>query len=215
MPTTARSRACRCAEANHAVQLALFDFDHTLTDGDSYARFLRRVATPGQLRRARWRIGPWVLGYRAGLVSAAALRKRVTRLAFDGRDAEEIVQLGEAHARDTLPDMLRPEMMQRLRWHLDEGHEVVLVSASLDTYLQPWCEQHGLHGLICNRLASRDGRLTGTYADGDIGNRKAELIRTRHDLARYTRIHAYGDSREDHPMLALAHERWYRGKPVA
>ena len=31
------------------VELALFDFDHTITTGDSYGRFLRRVATPQQL----------------------------------------------------------------------------------------------------------------------------------------------------------------------
>ncbi|NUS39871.1 MAG: HAD-IB family hydrolase, partial [Lysobacter sp.] len=28
-------------------------------------------------------------------------------------------------------------------------------------------------------------------------------------------IHAYGDSREDKPMLALAHERWYAGRRIA
>lgn len=66
--------------------------------------------------------------------------------------------------------------------------------------------------MLCNRLEGRDGRLTGRYADGDLGPRKAERIRRRYDLSRYLRIHAYGDSREDRPMLALAHERWYRGK---
>src|SRR5690606_28658451 len=34
------------------MQLALFDFDHTLTTCDTYSRFLRTVATPGQLARA-------------------------------------------------------------------------------------------------------------------------------------------------------------------
>lgn len=194
------------------MQLALFDFDHTLTDGDSYAKFLRRVATPAQLRQARWRIGPWVLGYRAGLVSAAALRRRVTAMTFAGRDAEEVEALGAAHARDALPAMLRPDMMQRLDAHLRDGHDVVLVSASLDSYLRPWCATHGLHGLICNAL-ERDGtRLTGRYAPHDIGAHKAQEIRQRLDLSRYARIHAYGDSREDRPMLALAQTRWYRGK---
>jgi phosphoserine phosphatase len=28
------------------------------------------------------------------------------------------------------------------------------------------------------------------------------------------RIHAYGDSSEDSRMLALAHERWFRGNPL-
>jgi len=91
----------------------------------------------------------------------------------------------------------------------------VLVSGSLDLYLQPWCRQHGLE-LICNRLAHDGrGRLTGRYEDGDCGAHKAAKIRTRYDLAGYERIHAYGDSREDKAMLALAHERWYRGRRIA
>lgn len=45
--------------------------------------------------------------------------------------------------------------------------------------------------------------------------RKAEAIRTYCDLSRHSRIHAYGDSREDLPMLALAQDRWYRGKHLA
>lgn len=58
-----------------AMHLALFDFDHTVTTCDTYARFLRKVATPAQLAAAKWQVGPWVLGYRLGVVSAAALAR--------------------------------------------------------------------------------------------------------------------------------------------
>lgn len=196
------------------MELALFDFDHTITDRDSYAGFLRRIATPDALKQARWKIGPWLLAYRATLVSAEALRRRVTRLAFAGRDAGEVGRLAQTYAEEALPAMLRPEMMQRIAWHQAQGHEVAVVSASLDAYLRPWCERHGITGLICNALAAKEGRLTGEYAGGDIGTRKAALIHQHHDLSRYRRIHAYGDSQEDQPMLALAHARWYRGKRV-
>lgn len=195
------------------MELALFDFDNTLTTRDGYAPFLRRVATPAQLAQAKWKIGPWLLGFRVGLMSAEGLRARATKVAFTGHDAREITAQGLAHARDVLPSTLHPGMMQRLAWHQSQGHEVVVVSASLDVYLQPWCEQHGL-ALICNRLEAVDGRLTGRYAGGDIGAHKAREIRARYDLSCYRRIHAYGDSREDRPMLALAHERWYRGQRI-
>ncbi|MFT4247586.1 MAG: HAD family hydrolase [Pseudomonas sp.] len=198
------------------MQLALFDFDNTLTRCDTYARFLRRVATPAQLAQARWKIGPWLLGYRAGLVSAGAIRARVTRLAFAGGDLAKVAAQGEAYARDTLPDMLEPRMMQRLHWHQAQGHEVALVSASLDLYLRPWCERHGVTAMICNGLEhGTDGRLSGRYHPADIGPDKARHVRVHFDLARYERIHAYGDSGEDKPMLALAHERWYRGQRIA
>ncbi|CAD0358010.1 HAD family hydrolase [Xanthomonas sp. WHRI 8391] len=192
------------------MQLALFDFDHTITTCDTYARFLRKVATPAQLAAARWQVGPWVLGYRVGLISAQALRARVTRLVFSARSLEEMTMHGAAYARNELPGMLRTNMMQRIDWHQAQGHEVVVVSGSLDLYLQPWCAQHDL-SLICNRLEHHAGVLSGRYANGDCGPHKATQIRLRYDLSQYECVHAYGDSREDTPMLALAQQRWYRG----
>jgi len=195
------------------MELALFDFDDTVTHGDSYARFLRRVATPEQRARAWWLIGPWLAAFRLRLISAGRIRARVTALVFSGRHADDIARLAASYARDTLPDMVQPEMLEQIHWHKAQGHVVAIVSASLDLYLRPWCAQWGIE-LICNRLEVRDGRLTGGFEGGDCGGQKARYVRERFDLPRYTRIHAYGDSREDKPMLALAHERWYRGRPV-
>ncbi len=193
------------------MELALFDFDHTVTTCDTYGRFLRRVATPEQHAQAWWKVGPWLLAYRLKLISAQRLRARVTRLTFTGRHLEDITAQAAGYAREVLPEVMRPEMLEQIHWHLKQQHTVVIVSGSLDLYLRPWCEAMGLD-LICNRLESGDGRLTGRYAEGDCGPDKVMHIRRRYDLSRYLRIHAYGDSREDRPMLALAHERWYRGK---
>lgn len=195
------------------MELALFDFDHTVTRCDTYGRFLRRVATPEQLAQAWWKVGPWLLAYRLKLISAQRLRARVTRLTFTDRHVEDITAQAAGYARDVLPEVMRPEMLDQIHWHLTQQHTVVIVSGSLDLYLRPWCEAMGLD-LICNRLESRDGRLTGRYAEGDCGPHKVAHIRRHYELARYLRIHAYGDSREDRPMLALAHEPWYRGKPI-
>src|SRR5690606_41872646 len=142
------------------MELALVDFDHTVTTCDTYGRFLRHVATPEQLASSRWSVGPWVAGYRLGLVSASALRVRVTRKVFNGRDAAEIAAIGADYARDVLPRVVRPEMLGRIAEHRARGHEVVIVSGSLDVYLEPWCRGHGLDW-ICNRLESEAGRLTG------------------------------------------------------
>ena len=196
------------------MELALFDFDHTVTAGVSYGRFLRRIATPQQLARARWTLGPWLLGYRIGLVSAVALRRRATHEAFAGRHAAGIAGDAERFAAEELPAMLRPEMAERIARHRDQGPAGAGVRL-VDLYLAPWCRTQGME-LLCNRLEAAEGRLTGRYAGRDIGPHKAAAIRAHcGDLSAYARIHAYGDSREDRPMLALAHERWYRGKRLA
>ncbi len=196
------------------MDLALFDFDHTITTCDTYGRFLRRVATPEQRAQAWWRVGPWLLAYRLKLISAECIRRRVTAQVFTGRHAGEIAQLARDYARDHLPAMVRPQMLEQIQWHLAQGHTVAIVSASIDLYLQPWCEELGVQ-MVCNRLEVIDGRLTGRYADADCGPRKVAHVRRLFDFGKYLRIHAYGDSREDKPMLALAHERWYRGKLVS
>ena len=194
--------------------LALVDFDHTVTTCDSYARFLRSIATPRQRARAPWTVGPWMAAYKLRLLSAAALRRRVTRIVFSGRDIAEVEAAGRRYADEQLPALQRPEMMARIAWHRARGDIVVVVSGSLDAYLRPWCDAHGL-ALICNRLAVVDGRCTGHYLHGDRGEHKADDIRAAYDLSTFARVHAYGDSREDRPMLALAQERWWRGHRIA
>ena len=196
------------------MNLALFDFDHTITTVDTYGRFLRHIARPEQLTQARWQVGPMLAGYRLGMVSAQRLRARVTRFAFQGGNEENIRDAGSRFARAMLPTWLRPEMEQRIVWHQSQGDTVVVVSGSLDVYLQPWCAERGL-AVICNALEAQSGQLTGRYLDGDCGADKVRRIRARYDLTRYQAIYAYGDSREDRGMLALAQQRWYRGRQIA
>ncbi|MDP0919615.1 hypothetical protein Q6272_31715, partial [Klebsiella pneumoniae] len=81
---------------------------------DTYARFLRRIASPQQRAGEAWRVGPWLAGYRLGLVSAAALRTRVTRLVFTGGEPAAVAAAGRHYADETLPGLLRPWMMERI-----------------------------------------------------------------------------------------------------
>lgn len=56
--------------------------------------------------------------------------------------------------------------MQKLEWHLNRGDKVVLVSASMDVYLKPWCEKYGLD-LICSEIEAENDVLTGFYKHQD------------------------------------------------
>lgn len=127
-----------------------------------------------------------------------------------GREATTIHSLGARCARERLPRVLRPEAMARMDWHRQRGDRIVVVSASLDAYLVPWCRAHGLQ-LICSELQTDGDRLTGTYHGGDCaGAAKATRVRERLALPDYGRIYAYGDTIEDRELLALAHHPVYR-----
>ncbi|MFY2765056.1 HAD family hydrolase [Arenimonas sp. MALMAid1274] len=193
------------------MDLALFDFDGTLTDRETMPVFMHRAVRPRRLAWGKPLLMPLVVGYRIGAVPGTVVRAAICRLGFRGVPAAELEGHGQAFAQDYLPTVLRPEMMARIGWHRDRGDTVALVSGGLDVYLAPWARQHGL-ALLCSQLERDGDRLTGRYQGHQcVGAEKARRVRQQYDLARFGRIYAYGDTPEDRELLALAHEACYRG----
>lgn len=207
---TVLTEAASSPNSTAPVVLALFDFDGTITEVDTFSRFVR-FATP----RVRLRLGtlgllPVVLGYRIGWISGPLLRAMISRIAFMGTDASNLEALGAEFAQETIPSLVRSNAKERLNWHRSQGHRVIVVSASLDVYLRHWCEEENLE-LLCTRLEQKNGKMTGRYVAGDCsGEEKRRRILTYLDLGAHDEIYAYGDTAEDEPMLKLATRPYYR-----
>lgn len=196
------------------MELALFDFDGTITDRETMPDFLRAAVRPWRLRFGSALLAPLVTGYRLGAVPGTTVRAAVCQVGFRGVPACEYREQGARFARDALPATLRAEAMRRIDAHRRRGDRVIVVSGGLDAYLAPWCRAEGLE-LLCSALEERDGVLTGRYAGPQCVRRhKAARVRAACALDAFDRIHAYGDTPEDRELLELAHERWYRGVRV-
>lgn len=197
------------------MNLALFDFDGTLTTREMYADFMHAAVPPRRRLIGMLLLAPLVAGYKLGLVSGNLIRAAVVKVGLRGVGETRVHQIGQTFARDTLPTVLRPEAMARLRWHREQGDHIVVVSGALDLCLRPWCQAHGL-ALICTQLQSRQGVLTGGFHGKQcVGEEKARRVREQYDLARYPVVYAYGDTKEDLALLGLAHKRYYQGREVA
>ncbi len=197
------------------MDLALFDFDGTLTERETFPLFVRTVTPPARVAAGSVVLLPIVAGYRLGWISGSFTRAAIVRLALSGLSAAAVAAAGEQFAQATLPQLLRPQAWARLQWHRARGDTVAIVSGAFDAYLAPWCRAHGL-ALFCSALQQRDGRLTGRYEGAQcVGAEKARRVRAHYDLGRFAAVHAYGDTPEDRELLALAAHRHYRGEPVA
>ena len=193
--------------------LALFDFDGTLTDTESFGTFLRMVVPKARLRWGAVLVAPLVLAYRLRLVTGRVVRAGILRVAVRGLDAGMVRDAGEQHAREVVPATLRPDMLVCLRQHRARGDVVAVVSGTFDVCIRAWCEAEGVD-LLASAFEQRDGSLTGRYAGAQcVGEEKVRRIREAYDLSAFSRIHAYGDTVEDLPMLTLADAATYRGKP--
>jgi phosphatidylglycerophosphatase C len=196
------------------MNLALFDFDGTITRSDTYTSFLRFAlsSSPRRLRHAT--LAPVALAYKAGIVAARRARPIASHLVFSGLRADFVRTLGHRYVAETLSTVIRRQALEQIAWHLAQGDAVVVVSASLDAYVQPWCKSLGIE-CICTELEERDGVLSGRYRYGDCSGRsKVRRILERYDPREYSVVFAYGDTLEDREMLDLAHRKFYRWKEI-
>lgn len=182
--------------------VAAFDFDGTLVAGDSLSPFLRMVLGRRAVPAVAASSPAMLAAYRSGGRDAAkaALLSRV----LAGVDAGHVERHGKAFGA-TLAGRIRPQMAERLAWHRDQGHRLILVSASLVAYLEPFGALAGFDEVIATRLeVSVTGTLTGRLVGANVrGEEKA--VRLRAALGDGpVELWAYGDSTGDREMLAMA-----------
>jgi phosphatidylglycerophosphatase C len=143
---------------------------------------------------------------------AALLRHVVAGLPVDTFRAQ-----AQAYGR-SLSTKLRPDTVARIEEHQRLDHTVVIVSASLRAFLEPVAEGLGADGLVCTELeVGADGVLTGELVGANVrGEEKPRRLR-EHLGAEPAELWAYGNSRGDRPLLAMAdHPIWVRpGRPLA
>jgi phosphatidylglycerophosphatase C len=188
--------------------VAAFDFDGTLAHRDTMVPFLAR--THG-----------WHRVLAATAVTSLRIRERdalkvavVGRL-FRGMAATKLQELGHAYAQ-TLPELLRPELVERVQWHKEEGHAVVVVSAGLTAYLEPLGDHLGLDQVMGVELhADEEGILTGGVIGGINNRGPAKVARlqawvdSHYGPGTEIELWAYGDSSGDEELLARAdHATW-------
>lgn len=188
-----------------ADKTAFFDFDGTLTRHDTFVSFARQVMGARGLCRAMLGCAPSLLAWRLGLLEGAVAKERLFASLYRGMELVRFRAFAELFA-DWLESDLRSDTMQLLQAHLRQGHRVVVVSASLEEWIRPWAARHGVHDVLATRAETdAGGRLTGRFSTPDCrGAEKARRIRALIPDVENRETWAYGDSRGDEEMLALA-----------
>lgn len=194
-----------------ARRIAAFDFDGTLTRRDTLLPFLVRACGARSVARAVSRVAPGAARARMGRLVAEihhrdATKETLLRTLLAGREAEWLAEVGRNYAR-TLPRRIRPEMAEQVAWHRSHGHELVIVSASLLTYLGPYAQGAGFdHVIAVDMEADGNGLLTGRMTGPNVrGPEKAVRLQAWLDDVEPGFLWGYGNSSGDAELLGLAH----------
>jgi phosphatidylglycerophosphatase C len=190
--------------------VAAFDLDGTLTEGGSVFPWLRHLAGSSALFRAALRLAvPLTIGGLRSGPSADAAKERLFRALLVGRDFGEVLIASRRFALGHLANEGRPHTLARLNWHLEQGHDVVIVSASPQLYVDVVADSLQAIGAVGTRLAVDPlGKLTGAYLGKNCrGSEKMRRLTEWVDGRGYPDepiVYAYGNSRGDRRILSGA-----------
>ncbi len=198
-------------DAARTRTIAAFDFDGTLTTRHTLWRYLRFLVGAPRFYRACLALVPTALRVLLGSVPLMKARDLLFARLLEGFDAELEEQSAERFAREHIPAWLRPQGLERLKWHQSQGHATVIVSNSAESYLRHVGRALGFDAVLGTRLQTRSGRLTGhTLVPSCVsGEKVVRLYQYFGDLRRY-RVYAYGDSAGDRELLAVADKPYLR-----
>lgn len=193
-----------------APPLAVFDLDGTITRRDSLAPLLW-----GYLWRHPWRLLrvpgalPAVLRF-LFTHERGALKGALIHAVLGGLSRAEVSRWSTRCSDALLREGLFAEALERIRWHREAGHHLVLLSASTDFYVPLIGARLGFDEVRCTAVQWHGDRFDGRLAGPNYrGEQKALIVRQLQASTQATELHAYGNSTADLPHLRLATSGWY------
>ena len=184
-------------------QLFAFDFDGTLTTRDTLIAFIRYACGTPRFLLGFLLHAPLLVLMKLRLYSNGKAKQRLFSWFFRGMPIETFDALCQSFA-STHRHLLRPETVRLLQQALSEGSEVLVVSASIDNWVQPFFPAVTVLG---TQIEVIDGCLSGRFLTPNCyGQEKVRRILALHPDRSAYRLTAYGDSRGDRELLAFADE---------
>ena len=180
-----------------------FDFDGTLTTRDTLLAFIRYAKGTGAFLWGFLRHAHLLVLMKLRLYPNWKAKQRVFSYFFKGMSLEEFDTLCRQFAADNR-QLLRPEGVKTLQQAQAGGAEVLIVSASIDNWVQPFFPEVKVVG---TQVEVKNGHLSGlVLTQNCYGEEKVRRILALYPDRSAYRLTAYGDSRGDRELLAFADE---------
>ena len=184
-----------------------FDFDGTLTTKDSLLAFIRFAKGNFSFVLGFLRYSPLLVLMKLGLYPNYNAKQKVFAHFFKGMAIVDFDALCQRFAND-YRGLLRPEGVNTIEQAQKEGAEVLIVSASIDNWVQPFFPTVRVVG---TQIEVMEGRLTGRFLTKNCyGQEKVERILALYPQRETYELTAFGDSRGDKELLAFANEAHYK-----
>ena len=133
---------------------------------------------------------------------------------FKGKNAQEMRDKSREFIMKKAKDTFHQDMMQRYQWHVQQGHECIIISSSWTAHLIPYVKlKLGTPYVFGSELEDVDGYLTG-YFLGPSCNKEEKIKRliSVFGAKKNYLLYAYGDTYGDIAIIDFADHGYYMEK---
>lgn len=189
------------------VKIYAFDFDGTLTTKDTLIEFIRFAKGTVAFGCGFLRYAHLLVLMKLGLYPNWKAKQKVFAHFFKGITIEDFDSICQAFAASS-HHLLRPKGIEAIHQAQNDGAEVLIVSASIDNWVQPFFANVKVLG---TQIEVMDGKLTGRFLTKNCyGQEKVNRILSLYPNRQDYYLTAYGDSRGDKELLTFADESHFK-----
>lgn len=199
--------------SNTDLPVVVFDLDGTLTTKDSFLAYLLTFGTQNGKYGAFAKMPFRLASYFAKLVPDYRLKQALIRDFLSSCSLEVVKRHTDWFCSNWLPQNMHPIGRQLLEAHRQQGHRLILLSASPNIFVPTIAKSLGIDEVVCTEIQVAEDRWTGDIVGKNCkGEQKLTAIQAYLGLSsRPNNSFGYGDSSSDRHILQwVQHGAWIR-----
>lgn len=190
--------------------VAAFDFDGTITTRDTLPVFIWFALSVKRILMGSLLIAPFVILYKLRFIPNFKAKEKLFRTFFAGIKLDSFNKLCEKFT-GSIDQIVNPLALEKIKWHQQMGHEVIIISASAENWIYPWAIKHGINTVLATRLQIEKNRITGNFLTQNChGPEKVTRLTEQYPNKEDYILYAYGDSAGDKELLDFSDHSFYR-----
>jgi HAD superfamily hydrolase (TIGR01490 family) len=191
--------------------IAVFDFDGTLTRSDTFLMFLIFEFGFSACMKCLWSNLGILIRYVLHKASNHEAKQAIFSYFFKGMKLSDFDAACQRFALSKIPGQIKCKALEKCEWHQHKGHHIVIISASIRNWIEPWAKQYGFEAVIGTEVELDNEMLTGQFAGKNChGQEKVTRLLSHFPERNNYYLYTYGNSRGDREMMKFADFPYYR-----
>ncbi len=189
--------------------IVVFDFDNTLIKRNTLLDFFYQEFGLKKFIFCFMSLFFSIFQYVLGAVPNYVLKEKLLIFYLSGMKKEQFEVLCTVY-KNRLNKIVNKTFLKKLVWHKAQGHQVVIISASLENWILPWAKEYSIE-VLATQLEEKQDVLTGKISGKNCyGEEKVRRLLEKYpNRSEYT-LYAYGDGGSDVEMLKFADHSFRR-----